>query len=170
MLHQMDIYPSFRHGKIKNSKFPFWVLLFYVLGAKKNKESGQKHNKKFFQKYKNFYWQGKTHLLLYVSNICYEEYSSVAQWWSTRLLTDRLSVRAGPGEPKKTRVKPSLFVLYFIYKVIKVNPFILAVSKCYRQSPLCYQKWLCLVLSLNVAKVFANRLQKTQSHCPRELL
>ena len=28
-------------------------------------------------------------------------YSSVAQWWSTRLLTDRLEVRALSGEPKR---------------------------------------------------------------------
>ena len=38
-----------------------------------------------------------------------DAYSGVAQWWSTRLLTDRLSVRARPPEPLLRRsLKPRL--------------------------------------------------------------
>ena len=37
-------------------------------------------------------------------------YASVAQWWSTRLLTDRLPVRAGPEAPKKLRSTPEFFI------------------------------------------------------------
>ena len=45
----------------------------------------------------------------YIMN-SFSTYASIAQWWSTRLLTDRLQVRALLGAPRRLRLQSFLFV------------------------------------------------------------
>ena len=44
-------------------------------------------------------------------------YSSVAQWWSTRLLTDRLEVRALSGEPET-----NVIYFSFVFFILLLQP------------------------------------------------